>query len=99
MVDLKAIRKVLEAEADENNNSDDSGMLGPGGEEQPQEDSIMAGFVTPVSGWKTELNDFYVAAPLSIGTGILMALAFDYVRSKGNKAHKYLKDLGKLWLY
>ena len=85
MVNLKEIRKILEAEEDDKNNSTESGMLGPGGEEQPQEDSIMAGFVTPVAGWKTELNDFYVAAPLSIGRGILMALAFDYVRSKGNE--------------
>ena len=82
MVDLKEIRKILEAETEEDEKEKE---LVAGGDNESYNDAIMAGFVTPVAGWKTELNDFYVAAPLSIGTGILMALAFDYVRSKGNE--------------
>ena len=83
MVDLKEIRKILEAETEEDENEKE--IIAGDPDNKSYNDKIMAGFVTPVAGWKTELNDFYVAAPLSIGTGILMALAFDYVRSKGNE--------------
>ena len=83
MVDLKEIRKILEAETEEDEKEKE--FIAGDPDNESYNDAIMAGFVTPVAGWKTELNDFYVAAPLSIGTGILMALAFDYVRSKGNE--------------
>jgi hypothetical protein len=73
LVDLKEIRRKLEAEEGEDSSEDEDA------------DSILAGFVAPIPGWKKELDDFYVAAPLSIGSGILLALAFDYVRSKGNE--------------
>ena len=86
MVDLKAIRKKLESEEEEGSNGDSSEtpVLGDP-DNEGYNNAIMSGFVTPVGGWKTELDDFYVAAPLSIGSGILLALAFDYVRSRGNE--------------
>tara|TARA_R110000851_G_scaffold37876_1_gene97511 strand:+ start:4241 stop:4828 length:588 start_codon:yes stop_codon:yes gene_type:complete len=86
MVDFKELRKKLESyEADESEEMEDS------------EDSsdTMAGFIAPIPGWKNELNDFYIAAPLSIGTGLLMALAFDYVKNKNEEGSQIFEGTWK----
>ena len=77
MVDLKAIRQKLEeyeaeGEADEDSDEDTSFLMGVG----------------IVPGWKQELNDVYVSAPLSIGSGILLALAFDAIKNRGEDSEK-----------
>ena len=78
MADFKELRKRLdayEAEAE-----------GDEGSEEDSEDGPLAGFLMPISGWREELNDFSIAAPLSIGAGILLALGFDAVKSKGDES-------------
>ena len=57
MVNLKEIRKILEAEEDDKNNSTESGMLGPGGEEQPQEEPPPAPQQTNGNGLDYEIED------------------------------------------
>jgi len=79
MVDFKELRTRLEAyEAEESNEDGEEG----------ETSNALAGFVAPIPGWKSELNDFSISAPLSIGTGILMALAFDYVKNKGDEQNQ-----------
>lgn len=82
MVDLAEIRQKLEAEAD-------------GESEKSEDTSLLAGFIAPIPGWKKELNDFSISAPLSIGSGILMALMFDYIRSKGDAENQVFEGTWK----
>ena len=85
LVDLKEVRKILESETEDEGEKE---FIAGDPDNKSYNDAIMSGFVKPAGGWKTELDDFYIAAPLSIGTGLLLALAFDYVRSKGNENAK-----------
>tara|TARA_R110000851_G_scaffold34266_3_gene91117 strand:- start:846 stop:1412 length:567 start_codon:yes stop_codon:yes gene_type:complete len=78
MVDFKELRKKIEAYEAEDSKKD-------GEVDSSEESTNLAGFIAPIPGWKTELNDFYVSAPLSIGSGILLALAFDYIKNKGEE--------------
>ena len=62
MVDFKELRKKIEAYEAEDSKTD-------GEVDSSEESTNLAGFIAPIPGWKTELNDFYVSAPLSIGSG------------------------------
>jgi len=74
MVDFKDLRKKLEEYEAENDSDLDS--------EESSSDLIM-GFIPPIPGKKKELQDTSVSVPLSVGSGILLALGFDWVRGKG----------------
>ena len=87
MVDFKELRKKLESyEADESEEMEDS------------EDSsdTMAGFIAPIPGWKNELNDFYIAAPLSIGgklsRGTVAQAETEFHKKILNKAEEKIKE-------
>ncbi len=84
MVDFSQIRKeLLKAEA--------SGE----GDDSEDESSVLAGMATIVPGWKRELDDFYTAAPLSIGAGLLFALGFDAVKNRGSENGYIFTDTWK----
>ena len=85
MVDFKELRKKLEEYESEDSKEDDS----------EETDNPLAGFIAPIPGWKTELNDFYTAAPLSIGIGLLLALAFDYVKNRGEEDNQIFEGTWK----
>lgn len=73
MVDFKDLRKKLEEyEAEEGSDSDE------------KDSDLILGFIPPVPGWKKELQNTSTAVPLSVGSGILLALGFDWVRSKSD---------------
>ena len=65
----------------------EEGLLGPGGEQQPEETTLTMGDAgqpsTTKKTWKQELEDVKTSIPLSIGLALTVGLVYDRVKNRG----------------
>ena len=68
---------------------EEEGILGPGGEEQPEETTLTLGEKGPApsseKSWKQELQDTKTAIPLSIGLALTAGLVYDGIKNRGDE--------------
>ena len=65
----------------------EEGLLGPGGEQQPEETTLTmsddVGRARTKKSWKQELEDFKTSIPLSIGLALTAGVVYDRVKNRG----------------
>jgi hypothetical protein len=84
---MDILKLKSEIEKFQSSTDGEEGLLGPGGEEQPEETTLTMGDAgqpsTTKKTWKQELEDVKTSIPLSIGLALTAGLVYDRVKNRG----------------